>query len=398
MELLTVSEKSDRSEAGFFCPAYVGLRTILLVAVVEGHYWFEQFPQSRVGILTQSVSVFFALSGFLISHTLFCYESLPPGRALATFYVRRALRILPAYFLVLGVANACKPIPYLGWNLLYLLNIKVYLISRFDLGAFQRFLAYGDFNASHFWSVCVEEQFYLLYPLFVLASPRRWRSWLLLALIGLSILCRVSLQNSVHRLCFYGGLPVVAGEYILWGCLWGWMDFRQQWTWLRSPWALYGSLLIWAMLAWTDEGLRNFGQWRPTPWQTVYAILIATFVASLRHNGGTLLARGLAWKPLRRVGMTSYGAYLIHPFLNPLIDPILREHPWLAVFPACPRAVLGLVLTVALALLLWYGFEKPIQELRNSWNGSVKKPGAGDRVGGQTHQLQQETEERKPPG
>ena len=353
-----------KSEAGFYCPSYPGLRFFLLLAVVEGHYWFEKFPGSRVGALSLSVPCFFALSGFLISHTLFCYESLPRGKALGTFYVRRALRILPAYFLVLLVVNWWRGVPFMGWQLTYLLNIKIFLLSYFEPVQFVQFINYRDFNAVHFWSVCVEEQFYLLYPLFVLFFPRPWRTRALLAVIAVSVAARVYLLKTSPPLCFFGGLPFVAGEYILWGCLFAWMDHRGLWRWLRSSAAVYLSLLAVVALAWNDSSFARWGQWRPPVHQTVYCILIATFVASLRYNADSWLGRFMAWKPFRRMGTWSYGAYLVHSFLNPTLDGLLAAYPALVLFPACPRAGLGPVLTIAAAALLWYGFEAPIGRLR----------------------------------
>lgn len=361
----------ERSEAGFFCHSYVGLRFFLLLAVLEGHYWFEKFPGTRVGALSLSVPCFFALSGFLISHTLFCYESLPRGRALATFYLRRALRILPAYYLVLALAQWWHGVPYLEWHLTYLLNWKVYFLSAWDPGAFVQYLNERDFNAIHLWSVCVEEQFYLLYPLFVLFSPVRWRTHLLLLFLGFCIVARIYLLATSPPLCFFGGLPFVAGEYILWGCLFAWMDFRGRWRWLCSRWALYGSLLGLLGLAWNDSAFARWGQWRPPVHQTVYCLLIATLIASLRYNGGSWPGRLLAWKPFRRIGTWSYGAYLVHSFLNPTLDHLLESFPWLVVFPSCPRAAFGPFLTVAVAALLWHGFEKPIQSWRGRFSGAV---------------------------
>ncbi|MBS2038576.1 acyltransferase [bacterium] len=358
------------SEAGFFCPAYVGLRCFLLFAVLEGHYWIETYPGSRVGSMSLSVPCFFALSGFLISHTLFSYESMPARQALTTFYWRRILRILPAYLVVLAVTRMLWGVPYLFWNMAYLLNWKIYLLSSREPAEFLAFLNLRNTNAIHFWSVCVEEQFYLLYPLFVFGSSRARRTGWLLAGIVFSILCRCYLLKTSGPLTFFGGLPMVAGEYILWGCLFAWFDFRDRWRWLRHPVTLYGCLLAVFCLGWWDPSYRTWAQWRPPLHQTVYCILIAGFVASLRHNPRTLLARFLAWKPFAWIGTMSYGAYLVHSFLNPTVDRLVADHPWLAVIPTCPRAFLGPVLTIAAAAVLWFGFEKPVQRLRRKFSST----------------------------
>ncbi|MBT9585745.1 acyltransferase [bacterium] len=394
-----MSDDKPQSEAGFFCPAYVGVRCLLLLCVIEGHYWAEHFPDTRVGTLSLSVPWFFALSGFLISHTLFAYESLAPGKALSIFYVRRALRIFPAYFLVLAIAHLTRGVPYVGWDLTYLLNFKIYLLSSSNnLADFMTFLQYRDFNAIHFWSVCVEEQFYLVYPWLVFGTSRRWRTTLLSAAIVGSIACRLYLLRTSGGMACYGGLPFIAGEYILWGCLVAWMDYRNRWRWLRDPIILYVSLCVFFYLSWHDDSFRRWAQFRPPAHQTVYCVLIAVTIASLRHNNQSYLNLALAWKPLRWVGTMSYGAYLLHSFLNPTLDQLLETFPFLVLFPQCPRAVLGPVLTVGVASLLWYGFEKPIQGWRQRWRTreSIDDRGISD---GELHDgdnLQQETEQNHP--
>lgn len=351
------------SEAGFFCPAYVGLRCILLLAVLEGHYWFEATGDTRLHPLTFSVPCFFVLSGYLISHTLFTYEDRPWGQAARAFYVRRALRILPPFYLVLLIVHLTRGMPLLGWQASYLFNIKVFWISAFEPRKMMAFVTSDALDSIHLWSVDVEEQFYLLYPLLVAATHRRGRTACLLLGIALCIGCRCELYHS-WRHTYYGGLPVVAGEYILWGCLIAWMDRCHQMTWLRRPWAMYASLAAFALIAVNDSSYGQYAQWKPPYHATIYAVLLSVVVMALRYNPRSFLARLLAWKPLAPVGRVSYGAYLVHQFLNPAVDRLVLLWPALAVFPRCPRAVAGPLVTLAAAGLMWICLERPIDRWR----------------------------------
>ena len=385
----------SRSEAGFHCPAYVGLRCWLLLLVMQGHYWFEHYPNSWIGNLSLTVPCFFALSGYLISHTLFRYElAASPGKAMLTFYLRRALRIFPVYYLVLLIVHAVQGIPYLLWHLTYTNNLNIFWLSAFDLGAFREYLSYRDFNGIHLWSVCVEEQYYLLYPWMLLAlSPRRRTAglWAALALcMGARWLCR---HTCAHA--FYGGLPLVAGEFILWGCLLAWMERCGRCNWLRSPWTLYGSLglVLWGLSR--DHSYYLWSNWKPPLHQTYYAALIAVFVASLRHCPGSWLAQFLAFRPFQAVGTLSYSAYVLHLFLNPLIDRSLDWLPWLAVFPQCPRALAGPLWTLSLAALLWLVFERPIQSYRQAIRLSKYQSGMATGEEPNSQQLKQEAEHHK---
>ena len=362
---------SQTSEAGFFCSAYVGLRCFLLVMVLEGHYWFDATGDTRLHVLTFSVPCFFVLSGYLISHTLFRYEGLPWRVWLKKFYIRRALRILPPFYFVLLVAHLVKPVPYLAWHSTYLFNFKIFYISAFQPAYFAEYMSYGDFKAVHFWSVNVEEQFYILYPVFLLLTFKARRTLGFVLAIMVTILIRAYLYENM-RYSFYGGLSLVSGEYILWGGLFAWMDFHKRWLKLRSSWALYGSILAFALLSLFDDSYGPYAQWKPSYLQTFYAILLSVFVLSLRYCKQSLVARLLSWKGLRFVGSISYTAYLVHLFLNPLVDELTTRYPILAPFPACPRAVLGLLLTLAVASLIWVGLEQPINRARRKLT-EVKK-------------------------
>lgn len=360
------------SEAGFFCPSYVGLRCVLLLMVLEGHYWFDATSDSRLHPLTFAVPCFFVLSGFLISHTLFHYENFPLKEALKVFYVRRALRILPPFYLVLVVANFIHPIPYLGWQLSYLMNIKIWMLSAFDGGRFLGYLSYGDFKAMHYWSVNVEEQFYIIYPLFIAWTVGRKRWPYYLTAIAACIVTRGYLYENM-RGSFYGGLPVVTGEFIIWGCLFAWLDKHNRATWLRSKLALYGSLGLFLAANTFDRSYGPWAQWKPPHHQTLYCVLLATFILSLRYNSDSLLSRFLSLKPLALIGRMSYGAYLVHVFLNPAVDKIVTQWPVLAPFETCPRAVVGPILTISVAAMMWYGFEEPINRARHRYRLTRKE-------------------------
>ena len=110
------------------------------------------------------VRLFFVLSGFLITRILLESRSWPTAHALKVFYARRALRIFPLFYLVLALAAVINIGPVrqtIGWHVTYLTN--VYL---FDRGSWHG-------SISHLWSLAVEEQFYLVWPILMLTAPER---------------------------------------------------------------------------------------------------------------------------------------------------------------------------------------------------------------------------------
>jgi peptidoglycan/LPS O-acetylase OafA/YrhL len=148
-----------------YMPQLDGLRA-LAVALVAYSHWIPLKYQTFFGFGIAGVQLFFVLSGFLITGILLRCRELPERRnALRSFYARRFLRIFPLYYAtlaacyVLGVNSARSSI---FWHLAYLSNFYF-----FNLGGWEGPL-------SHFWSLAVEEQFYLIWPAIVLFVPQRY--------------------------------------------------------------------------------------------------------------------------------------------------------------------------------------------------------------------------------
>lgn len=153
-----------------------GLRAISVLAVILAGFEFT-FPSGWIGVL-----VFFVLSGFLITRILLDERAAADGAGgfFGRFYFRRTLRIFPLYFaylLVLEVIHLAVGIPQ-AWDSVrpfaftYLVNLGM-VLGHVDTAP-----AYG-----HLWTLAVEEQFYLAWPLFVWALPRRWLGPFALSLV-----------------------------------------------------------------------------------------------------------------------------------------------------------------------------------------------------------------------
>ena len=348
-----------------YVPAYDGLRFLLLLGVLEFHYCIHAVPIQQIWFLSYCLPCFFVLSGFLITQVL-VRAGGSWWEILKEFYLRRALRIFPAYYVVLVCAFLVYRIPYLEWHLTYLFNLKLFAGSLApptpDVLAF---MSHWDTNGLHLWSMGVEEQFYVLFPPLLLLTSERWRTAWLITGILISIALRLWLSQAFPA-SSYGALLPVAGEYILWGCLFAWLDHRAQPQWMRKPALLLISLAGLVVLFLCESGLERYslGQMAPPPQQTLYAACLAGFIVALKYQGATGLARWMGWKPLAQLGKISYGTYLVHPFLNPLVDRILSGFPGLIIWPAAPRAVLGPALSLVVAGLMWVTFEHRVNRIK----------------------------------
>ena len=162
-----------------------GVRGIAILAVVLFHYTFLSCGWA-------GVQLFFVLSGFLITSILVSDADLPLKLYLQRFYWRRTLRIFPLYFGYLGVLAASYGLTgkpelfgrYWGYLFTYTLNIPRILPNFRDNASF-----------GHFWSLAVEEQFYLVWPLLIFLLTRRGRQALVIALL---VLCPVVRALTVH--------------------------------------------------------------------------------------------------------------------------------------------------------------------------------------------------------
>jgi peptidoglycan/LPS O-acetylase OafA/YrhL len=174
------------------------LRFFAIFCVLTAHFgtlhWLHWIGLDKLQFGSIGVCAFFVLSGFLITGILLRYRDridlgeISPFDAIKAFYIRRAFRIFPAYYLILlicligGVTAASN---YYLWFVTYTTNIgRVVTENRmFPLG--------------HFWTLAVEEQFYLIWPLFTILAPRRLVLPLILTVIFVGLATRLILMEQL---------------------------------------------------------------------------------------------------------------------------------------------------------------------------------------------------------
>jgi peptidoglycan/LPS O-acetylase OafA/YrhL len=328
-------------------PDIDGLRAIAVMLVVNFHAFPEAMPGGFIG-----VDIFFVISGFLITGII--VRELDQQRfSLLAFYNRRIRRIFPALIVVLGAT------PLLGW--LWMLPAAYAQLSA-DVVASAAFSAnfallwqsgYFDVESAkkpllHLWSLGIEEQFYLLWPLILMLAARLRLSILAaVAVIGAaSFVLNVALIGSNPVATFY--LPFTRAWELLAGAVLvsGWSQINQ--TGAASNWrALIGLLLI-ALAAGVLDTHSAFPGW--------WAVLPVAGAALLLSAPGAWICRAvLASRPLVWIGLISYPLYLWH-------WPLLV---FFGIIKFAPLTLLerGLIvgLSFALAWLTYRFVEKPFR-------------------------------------
>lgn len=284
-----------------------GLRAVAVLPVIFFHAGFSLFRGGFVG-----VDVFFVISGFLITSLI--QEDRRGGNfSIVDFYERRARRILPALFFVLlcclGVAwwlmNASDFIKF-GQSLAAVAVFSSGLLYVFTAGYFD---TTSDLNPLlHTWSLGVEEQFYLFFPLILILLSRLGGRALRLGLLALAIgsLWLAQVGTTSFPTTTFFAMPTRAWEMLI-GALLALHQARfARWPLLASQaLSLLGMGLMLLSMVLYDKG---------TPFPSVHA-LVPTMGAALVigfGHGGTWVGSLLSTRPLVGVGLVSYSAYLWH--------------------------------------------------------------------------------------
>lgn len=367
-----------------------GLRAIAVMLVLCEHFLPNTDKYLTAGNL--GVKLFFVLSGFLITGILLnCRQFMADGRqgfgfTFRRFYIRRALRIFPLYYAVLAAAWALNYLDareHFAWYALYGTNFFV-----------AKTLTFPSF--AHFWTLAVEEQFYLLWPAVILLTPRKWllpmviavvlsgpgyreigyllgwshgQTWLRMYLVpiacldslGIGALLAVCMdRNAPHRRLgrwvsragFWIGVPGTILVFVF-----HYYMFQRTQLFARALAAAHLSKpMVEADLGWAWAVTLDFLISLGCAWA------VARAAAGFRGVAGYVLS----WRPIVAVGAVSYGIYVLHPLvqLNAINWFVLHHRPIPRVFQ---RFVMLTILSIAAAMVSWYLLEKPLNNLKRKF-------------------------------
>jgi len=319
-----------------------GLRFLAFLSVFISHS-FEGCEEGALG-----VPLFYALSGFLITRILLLNQSGSVLRDLGVFYARRIIRIFPLYYAyILGCMLFWGQLSYPVWHFLYLQNTLSYCKQEM-------------IGQPHLWSLCVEEQFYLLYPLVLLMIPASWRCRAILSLIAMSIAATVFLDHLFPTHGFLYALLPTSAQFLMWGCLAGLLDLTAKQV-PATALLVLGALLLVTSRCLFHTSLVPFPG-RPVWFMAIAGVSFSLIVFGLWRTQSRPLIRLFALSPVAYLGKISYGLYVYHICC-------LMVARWLVVNLDIPglwrlRQVIAFLLTVGLAALSWHLYESPLNNLK----------------------------------
>jgi peptidoglycan/LPS O-acetylase OafA/YrhL len=339
-----------------------GLRALAALLVIAWHYigvpdgpnyWlWNVFYLGHFG-----VDLFFVLSGFLITTILL--ENRESPSYFSSFYGRRAFRIWPLYYLMcamclVGWLSGRSPALFdgvlPGWT--YLFGVQNFWMAKLQ--------SYGVYWLGGTWSLAIEEQFYLVFPLIVRLVPTRVLPKLLIAIIAVCPVARLLDSFTADEFGYYV-LPQFRADALAIGALIAWWRFNGKQSDAVNLTVRFSLMVTAALLPLICvAGTATF---HAAAWQhTLAGAFFGAAVFMVLHNQGTDYLSPLRSGIARRVADWSYASYLIHHWVAYLIFGKLGVTRTLTNFSGSLTTALALAVTFALCAISYRFFERPLNQ------------------------------------
>lgn len=334
-----------------------GLRAVAVLPVILFHAGLEEFSGGFVG-----VDIFFVISGYLIT-TIILTEKEQQNFSLVNFYERRARRIIPALFAVMAVSVIFSWF-WLAPSYLEDFSQSLLAVSIFssNLLFWQETGYWGSENEMkpllHTWSLAVEEQYYVLFPLFLMFMWRfrtRWILWtfFIVAIVSLSLSHWAAFNKPTANFFL---LPTRGWELAIGAGLAFYFLYRNPIMKSLLPHSLLDEIFGWIGLGMVAYSVFLFNE--ETPFPSLYALVptIGTALIIIFSSEESSLGKLLGSKILVGVGLISYSAYLWHQPLFVFARHIYLDNPPQLIFLVLSAA------SLLLAYFSWKYIEAPFRK------------------------------------
>jgi peptidoglycan/LPS O-acetylase OafA/YrhL len=345
------SRPSPARERTGYLPTLDGWRAVAILAVVGYHESLSVLRPLGAGWLYEhgknGVDLFFAISGFLICSRLLEEERTFGAISLRNFYIRRALRILPPALLYLAV------IGILIFTGVLHIGLREWLSCVFFFRNYTSLLGKMGpdlYFTGHFWSLAVEEHFYLILPALLVLTRKGWRLPTLLGLVLILEFYRMQVlgERDWQEVSFHSGIcldelliPAVFAVLVQSS------DIRQR----MAKWLRFWPVLVIAVVYLVSDWEGRF--WRTT----LVSVLMPLILLGSVWNAHGYLAMCLEWAPIRYLGRISYGLYLWQ-------ELFITGHRYVG-YPLgiLERTPLRFAATLAVAMASYHLLERPLIKL-----------------------------------
>jgi peptidoglycan/LPS O-acetylase OafA/YrhL len=339
-----------------------GLRALAILLVVAWHYLgvgdgAASIPWRIFMVGRTGVDLFFVLSGYLITGILLA--NAESSSYFSTFYRRRSFRILPIYGVMLAIyligrhLGGSAPILFAGplpwWS--YAIGLQNIWMTIEQ--------TYGAFWLAGTWSLAIEEQFYLIFPLVVYFAPSRTLPRLLIVLLVLCPVGRIISYGLGDRLGYYVLMPLRA-DILAIGALIAWLEFsRSISVSVRRVFqvAFWSTTCFFPIFAWfVEKSDFNMAMWGHTYLVALFGSMV--FMV-LDHRGAPWLAF-LRSRPAAFFARISYALYLAHTYVLVLVCLAAGYGPTILTWQGAALTVCALAISVAICSASYVLIEAPL--------------------------------------
>lgn len=341
-----------------YLPGLNGIRAVAALTVLFGHMWtpFGEWgitPAWHFPWQSGPVTTFFVISGFLITFLLLNETAKTNDVSIPKFYMRRILRIWPLYYIYLILALIAVALFHGEIN-------SAWWFYTFFSGNISHALSLGIIPLFHYWSLGVEEQYYLWYPWMVKYNKKH-----LLTSVSLLFICWFGLKLFAYivfgKSLFFRVLSVTQFDCMMIGAM-GAIMYHRKTDWFCK---LCGHPVA-AIIAWIlffTSGL--YANYIPSPIRNEYIALISLLVIV----AGLLRKPILENKVMNYLGQISYGIYVIHPLLIYVLTRIVQPARFMTNNVATVVVFVTItVLTIGLASLSYKYFEMPFLRMKDKFS------------------------------
>lgn len=334
-------------------PALDGLRFIAVFLVIFYHCGFEAVPGGH------GVMLFFVLSGFLITWLMLKENEKTGTISLSGFFKRRVLRIFPAFYAYIAVTLILLWLSKRDIPWMHALSSVFYLSNYFSA-----FNPESNNAFSHTWSLAVEEQFYLFFPLFFLLFCRSLKRLT-------TAICAVIVAAWIWRAVLVFGFEVSGGyvytsfetriDQLLTGCVLAVVLHRKL---LASIWKIAVLNSLMPVLTLSVLAVSVFVSYRSLEYKSVIGfafepVLMAILIVQMITFSGSGFWKLLEWEPVKYVGTFSYSLYLYQQLTTSIVPNRLAGVPFFIQLPVT------IAVTIGVAMASFYLIETPFLDLKS---------------------------------
>lgn len=340
-----------------YLPSLDGLRGVAIIMVVLSHlvntsrFYYDTVFNGHLGVL-----VFFVLSGFLITTLCIKEKVITKDISLKNFYIRRVLRIFPVAYLFILVVIILNYFFKLGISYINFIGTALYLINFTSY--FRKY--YHTYFTGHFWSLSVEEQFYLMMPI-ILKKNFRLYLWIVLIIVFVipGFICLQYYFTSLNYIVFYVITHyLIKFHAIAVGCLFSVLTFKYSFhkSFVSRNKVIFNILAIFLMLY---LGYTDFFSLRDVLTGVACSFLIGYILVSNIADAKDFIFRFLNSKYLKIVGTLSYSIYIWQEIFTSNDD---RLPAFMVKFPS------NIICIIIVSCLSYYFYERFFLKLKSKFS------------------------------